>query len=130
MNEEYRIPVTVFTDGDPWSFRIFASVAYGSIKTAHISDYLATPTAQFIGITASDILNYDLPTDKLSDKDIGALNAELSDPRFKDEFWVNEIQAMLDMKKKAEQQALAKYGLNYVTDKYLPEKLTDMGVLR
>ncbi len=37
---------------------------------------------------------------------------------------------MLDMKKKAEQQALAKYGLNYVTDKYLPEKLTDMGVLR
>ena len=34
------------------------------------------------------------------------------------------------MKKKAEQQALAKYGLNYVTDKYLPEKLTDMGVLR
>lgn len=130
LNEEYRIPVTVFTDGDPWSFRIFASVAYGAIKTAHISDYLATPTAQFIGITASDILNYDLPTDKLSDKDIGALNAELSDPRFKDEFWVNKIQAMLDMKKKAEQQALAKYGLNYVTDKYLPEKLTDMGVLR
>ena len=129
LNEEYNIPVTVFTDGDPWSFRIFASVAYGAIKTAHISDYLATPTAQFIGITASDILNYDLPTDKLSDKDIGALNAELSDPRFKDEFWVSEIQAMLDMKKKAEQQALAKYGLNYVTDTYLPEKLTDMGIL-
>ena len=119
----------MFTDGDPWSFRIFASVAYGAIKTAHISDYLATPTAQFIGVTASDILNYDLPTDKLSDKDIGALNAELSDPRFKDEFWVSEIQAMLDMKKKAEQQALAKYGLDYVTDKYLPEKLTDMGIL-
>lgn len=129
LNEEFNIPIVVFTDGDPWSFRIFASVAYGAIKTAHISDYLATPTAQFIGITASDILNYDLPTDKLSDKDIGALNAELSDPRFKDEFWVNEIQAMLSMKKKAEQQALAKYGLDYVTDKYLPEKLGNMGIL-
>ena len=129
LNEEYDLPVTVFTDGDPWSFRIFASVAYGAIKTAHISEYLATPTAQFIGVTASDILNYDLPTDKLNDKDIGALNAELSDPRFADEFWVSEIQAMLDMKKKAEQQALAKYGLDYVTDKYLPEKLTDMGIL-
>lgn len=129
LNEEFKIPVTVFTDGDPWSFRIYASVAYGAIKTAHISDYLATPTAQFIGITASDILNYDLPTDKLSDKDVGALNAELSDPRFKDDFWVSEIQAMLDMKKKAEQQALAKYGLDFVTDRYLPEKLTDMGVL-
>ncbi len=129
LNEEYKLPVTVFTDGDPWSFRIFASVAYGAIKTAHISDYLATPSAQFIGITASDILNYDLPTDKLSDKDIGALNAELSDPRFKDQFWVSEIQAMLDMKKKSEQQALAKYGLDYVTDKYLPDKLGDMGLL-
>ncbi len=129
VNESLKLPVTVFTDGDPWSFRIFASVAYGAIKTAHISDYLATPSAQFIGITPSDILNYDLPTDKLSDRDIGALNAELSDPRFGDEFWTNEIQAMLSMKKKAEQQALAKYGLDYVTDTYLPEKLTDMGIL-
>ena len=119
----------VFTDGDPWSFRIYASVAYGAIKTAHISEYLATPTAQFVGITASDILNYDLPTDKLNDKDVGALHAELTDPRFTDEFWVNEIQAMLQMNKKAEQQALAKYGLDYVTDHYLPEKLTNMGVL-
>jgi len=129
LNDEAGLPVTVFTDGDPWSFRIFASVAYGAIKTAHISDYLATPAAQFIGITASDILNYDLPTDRLSDKDLGALNAELSDPRFRDEFWVSEIQAMIEMKKKSEQQALAKYGLDYVTDRYLPEKLTDMGVL-
>lgn len=129
MNEEYNLPVTVFTDGDPWSFRIFASVAYGAIKTAHISEYLATPTAQFIGVTASDILNYDLPTDKLNDKDVGALNAELSDPRFADQFWITEIQAMQNMKKKSEQQALAKYGLDYVTDHYLPEKLTDMGVL-
>ncbi len=128
LNEEFNIPVVVFTDGDPWSFRIFASVAYGAIKTAHISDYLATPTAQFIGITPSDILNYDLPTDKLSDKDIAALNAELSDPRFKDDFWVSEIQAMLEMKKKAEQQALAKHGLDYVTDHYLPEKLGELGL--
>ena len=129
LNEELGLPITVFTDGDPWSFRIYASVAYGAIKTAHISDYLATPAAQFIGITPSDILNYDLPTDKLTDKDKGALNAELSDPRFKDEFWENEIQAMIGMGKKAEQQALAKYGLDFVTDTYLPEKLTDMGIL-
>jgi len=129
LNEELGLPITVFTDGDPWSFRIFASVAYGAIKTAHISEYLATPAAQFIGITPSDILNYDLPTDKLTDKDKGALKAELSDPRFKDEFWENEIQAMIGMGKKAEQQALAKYGLDFVTDTYLPEKLTDMGIL-
>src|SRR5438445_453421 len=117
------------TDGDPWSFRIHASVAYGAIKTAHISEYLATPTAEFVGITASDILNYELPTDALTPRDVGALNAEMSDPRFNDEFWRNEIQTMLQINKKAEQQALAKYGLDYVTDTYLPEKLGPLGLL-
>jgi len=117
------------TDGDPWSFRIHASVAYGAIKTAHISEYLATPTAEFVGITASDILNYELPTDALTPRDIGALNAEMTDPRFNDEFWRSEIQAMLQINKKAEQQALAKYGLDYVTDTYLPEKLGPLGLM-
>ncbi len=113
--------------GDPWSFRIYASIAYGAIKTAHISEYLAVPTAEFVGVTASDILNYDLPTDKLNEKDIAALHAELSDPRFQTEFWRQEIETMLSINRKAEQQALAKYGLDYVTDTYLPEKLGSSG---
>jgi len=117
------------TDGDPWSFRIHASVAYGAIKTAHISEYLATPTAEFIGITASDIVNYNLPTDGLSPRDVGALHSEQTDPRFNDKFWKGEIETMLGMNKKAEQQALAKYGLDYVTDTYLPEKLGEIGIL-
>jgi DNA topoisomerase-6 subunit A len=126
MNTELNLPIYVFTDGDPWSFRIYGSIAYGAIKTAHISDYLAVPTAEFIGVTASDILNYDLPTDKLNDKDIAALNAELKDPRFTSEFWKSEIETMLQIGKKAEQQALAKYGLDYVTKTYLPEKISQL----
>lgn len=126
LNNELGLPVFVFTDGDPWSFRIFGSIAYGAIKTAHISEWLAVPAAEFIGITASDIINYDLPSDKLSDKDVSALNSELQDPRFSTEFWKQEIETMLQMGKKAEQQALAKYGLDFVTEKYLPDKLSDV----
>src|SRR5437867_3113754 len=129
MNEELKLQVASFTDGDPWSFRIHASVAYGAIKTAHISEFLATPTAEFVGITASDIMNYQLPTDVLTPRDIGALNAELTDPRFATEFWRTEINTMLQLGKKAEQQALAKYGLDYVTDTYLPEKLGEIGLM-
>lgn len=129
LNEELELPVLVFTDGDPWSFRIFASVAYGAIKTAHISEYLATPTAEFVGITASDIEQFELPTDKLTDMDIRALKAELNDPRFNDQFWQDEIELMLEINKKAEQQALAKYGLDFVTDTYLPTKLEELGIL-
>lgn len=129
LNEEQNLPVVVFTDGDPWSFRIFASVAYGAINSAHLSELLATPTAEYVGITASDILNYDLPTDKLSTNDRSALKQELEDPRFNTRFWKDEIETMLDINKKAEQQALAKYGLDYVTEVYLPEKLGELGLL-
>ncbi len=129
VTEELKLPVVVFTDGDPWSFRIFASVAYGAIKTAHLSTYLATPSAEFLGVTASDIENYDLPSDHLSEQDVRALQAELTDPRFATAEWRSEIELMLKNGKKAEQQSLAKYGLNYVTEHYLPEKLAEMGVL-
>ena len=128
MSEEWDLPVVVFLDGDPWSFRIFASIAYGAIKTAHISEYLATPSATYLGITADDIIAYDLPSDDLSKKDIEALNAELSDPRFADSWWQDQINMMLELGKKAEQQSLAKYGLDFVTETYLPEKLAELGL--
>jgi DNA topoisomerase-6 subunit A len=130
LNEHLKLPVLVFTDCDPWSYRIFGSVAYGAIKTAHISEYLATPAAQYLGVTPSDIKNYDLPTDDLTREDINALKSELSDPRFQEQFWKHEIKLQLSLKKKSEQQALAKYGLDYVTDTYLPEKLSAMGILK
>ncbi|MDO9518075.1 MAG: DNA topoisomerase IV subunit A [Methanosarcinaceae archaeon] len=129
MNEELGIPVTVFTDGDPWSYRIFASVAYGAIKSAHLSEYMATPGAQFIGVQPSDIVEYELSTDKLTDKDIDALRSELTDPRFESDYWKEQIKLQLSIKKKAEQQAFAGKGLDFVTDTYLPERLTDMGII-
>ena len=128
--QEIKKPLIIFTDCDPWSFRIFASVAYGAIKTAHISEYLASPSAQFLGVLPSDIENYDLPTDKLTKQDENALNSELTDPRFNTDFWKNEIEFQLKLGQKSEQQALAKYGLDYVTDTYLPEKLSNMGILK
>ncbi|MFC6732803.1 MULTISPECIES: DNA topoisomerase IV subunit A [unclassified Haladaptatus] len=129
LHNELDLPVVVFTDGDPWSYRIFGSVAYGSIKSAHLSKYLATPDAQFIGIQPEDIVKYDLPTDPLSDSDRNALESELDDPRFQSEYWTEQIELQLDIDKKAEQQALAARGLDFVTDTYLPERLEAMGII-
>lgn len=129
LHDELDLPVTVFTDGDPWSYRIFGSVAYGSIKSAHLSEYLATPEAQFVGIQPSDIVEYELPTDPLADSDINALENELEDPRFQTDYWREQIELQLEIGKKAEQQALASRGLDFVTDTYLPERLGEMGVI-
>lgn len=129
LHDELGVPVTVFTDGDPWSYRIYGSVAYGSIKSAHLSRYLATPEAQFIGIRPQDIDEYDLPTDPLSDNDENALESELTDPRYDTDFWKEQINMQLEMGVKSEQQALAAQGLDFVTETYLPERLKEMGII-
>ncbi len=129
LHDDLDLPVVVFADGDPWSYRIYGSVAYGSIKSAHLSEYLATPEAMYVGIRPEDIVEYDLPTDPLSDSDINALESELEDPRFQTEFWEEQIELQLEIEKKSEQQSLAARGLDFVTDTYLPERLTEMDVL-
>ncbi len=129
INEKFDIPVVVFTDGDPWSYRIFASVAYGAIKSAHISELLATPKAHFIGVQPSDIRDYNLPSDHLTERDVAALNSELSDPRFATSYWREQIQLQLKMNLKSEQQAFAAKGLDFVTKEYLPSRLADLGII-
>lgn len=130
LASEFQLPVTVFTDGDPWSYRIFASVAYGAIKSAHISEILVTPSARFIGVQPSDIRDYDLPSDSLTEQDIAALKAELTDPRFAGDYWKEQINLQLALNLKSEQQAFAARGLDFVTDEYLPARLSDMGILQ
>ena len=129
VHDELDVPIAVFADGDPWSYRIYGSVAYGSIKSAHLSKYLATPEAQFVGIQPEDIVEYDLPADPLSDSDVNALESELDDPRFQTDYWEEQIELQLDIGKKSEQQSLASRGLDFVTDTYLPERLGAMGVI-
>jgi DNA topoisomerase-6 subunit A len=129
LNAELNLPVVVFTDGDPWSYRIFASLAYGAIKSAHLSEHLVTPSAKFVGVQPSDIVEYNLSTDKLTDQDMHALRSELTDPRFNTDYWKKQIQLQIDLKKKAEQQAFAGKGLDYVTKTYLPERLSELGII-
>ncbi|HUU75036.1 MAG TPA: DNA topoisomerase IV subunit A [Methanoregulaceae archaeon] len=129
INEKFDVPVLVFTDGDPWSYRIYASVAYGAIKSAHISELLATPKARFIGVQPSDIRDYDLPSDRLTERDISALKSELSDPRFATEYWKDQIELQLKLNLKSEQQAFAAKGLDFVTKEYLPHRLSEMGII-
>ncbi|RBQ23108.1 Type 2 DNA topoisomerase 6 subunit A [Candidatus Methanobinarius endosymbioticus] len=123
VNEELNLPVYVCNDGDPWGFHIAMVIISGSAKLAHVNHDLATPNAKFLGVTASDIVNYELPTDPLKEVDILRLKELASDPRYQDPAWQSEIKKMIKIGKKAEQQSFSKYGLEYVVDTYFPEKL-------
>ena len=124
-SEELGLPCYVFADGDPFGFHIAMVVISGSAKLAYINHELAVPSAKYLGVTASDIVDYELPSDKLRELDITRLKQLQRDPRYNTEFWQFEIKRMLELGKKAEQQAFAKYGLDYVVNEYLPAKLKE-----
>ena len=126
LSDSKKLPVYVFTDGDPYGFcSIYRTLKVGSGNAAHINKYFCVPNAKFIGITPKDIIDYKLPTHPLKDVDLKKIKDLIkNDPFVKHHRpWQKALEDMAKMKKRSEQQALAKWGLNYVIDKYLPDKL-------
>ncbi len=122
LNRELNLPVLIFTDGDPWGCHIAMVIISGSANAAHIPE-LATPDAIWMGVWASDIERYELPTDAFNEQDKKRVTELLNDPRYKRRFWKNQLKKFKKLKRKAEQQAFSKYGLDYVVESYIPEKL-------
>ncbi len=100
---------------------------HNSANAAHLRE-LTTPDAVWLGVWASDILKYKLPSDKLTDVDIKRLYELKADPRYTDKMWHDELETFLRIKKKSEQEAFSRYGLSYIVDTYLPEKLKLMKI--
>ncbi len=98
-------------------------------NAAHINRFFCVPKAQFLGVTPQDIIDFKLTdaTHPLKPVDIKrAKDALKNDPFFKAHApWKKAITQMLKMGVRAEQQALAKWGLNFVLEEYLPRKLKD-----
>jgi len=122
LNVELGLPVGILCDADPWGAHIAMVIKSGSANAAHLRE-LTTPQAVWLGVWASDIVKYKLPSDKLTDIDIKRLYELKDDPRYTDKMWHEELDTFLKIKKKSEQEAFARYGLSYIVDTYLPEKL-------
>ena len=130
LSDELALPVYCFTDCDPYGFaNIYRTLKVGSGNAAHINRFFCVPNARFLGVTPQDITEFGLEdaTHPLTDIDIKrARDALKRDPFFAVEpRWVAAISQLLEMGVRAEQQALAKWGLNFVIDTYLPRKLQD-----
>ena len=131
LNMEYKVPVYVFTDSDPYGWYIYSVIKIGSMNLAHVSGKLGTPKAKFIGLTISDIFNYELENAIIRAKDVDLKRARdlLEYPWFQHKAWEDEIRMMLKKKIKAEQEALAQKHLKFVSQNYLPEKIENRDFL-
>ncbi len=129
LSDECRLPVYAFVDCDPYGIsNIYRTLKVGSGNAAHISQFFCVPQARYLGVTPQDILDYELPTHPLQHVDVKrARDALKNDPFFRaHETWRKAIEQLLSMGVRAEQQALATWGLNYVIDEYLPAKLANV----
>jgi DNA topoisomerase-6 subunit A len=121
-----KIPVYVFVDGDPYGItNIYRTLKVGSGNAAHLNEFFCVPQARFLGITPQDIVDYKLPTHPLKDVDVKRAKDALKNDPFilHHKPWQRAIEQLVRMGVRAEQQALAKHGLNYVIDEYLPQKI-------
>jgi len=130
LSDARKIPVYAFVDCDPYGIaNIYRTLKVGSGNAAHINRFFCVPNARFLGVMPQDILDYDLKpaTHKLKDVDIKrAKDALKNDPFFqKHRRWKSAIKQMLKMGVRLEQQAFALHSLNYVIEKYLPEKIAN-----
>ncbi len=128
LADEKKLPVYVFVDGDPYGYsNIYRTLKVGSGNAAHLNEFFCVPQARFLGVTPQDIVDYELPTHPLKDVDVKrAKDALKNDPFIRHHKpWRDALERQIKMGVRVEQQALAKHGLNYVLDEYLPQKMAN-----
>ena len=133
LSDKQNLPVYCFVDCDPYGFtNIYRTLKVGSGNAAHINRFLCVPRAKFLGVTPQDIIDFGLQdaTHKLEPTDIKRAQDALENDPFITAHpqWIAAIKQLLKMGVRAEQQALAKWGLNYVIEEYLPRKLANENI--
>lgn len=122
LHDELSLPVIILTDGDVYGEHIAMVIKSGSANAAHLRE-LTVPDAKWVGVWATDIEKYKLPTIPMTESDIKRCYDLQKDPRYQEGIWKKELEVFLKIKRKAELEAFSKYGLTNITDKYLPHKL-------
>jgi len=123
LHDTLGLPVYIFTDGDPWGMHIARVIISGSANSAHLQG-LTVPDAKWIGVTPDDIRQYSLPTEPLNDADLRRLDELAHDVRYQNDECQYHVREFKTLRRKAEQQAFSRHGIDFVVERYLPDKLT------
>lgn len=128
LREELELPILGFMDADPYGLDILRVYSIGSKSLSFETAELAVPDIRWLGLLPSDLDEYDIPKETLipmTDRDrkraLDLLEEDFVKARPE---WQKQIKIMLDKDKKAEIQALSSKHLQYITNVYLPEKIS------
>lgn len=128
LKSTLKIPILGLVDSDPYGLKILSVYMSGSKNMSYDSANLTTPDIKWLGIRPSDLDKYQIPEQcrlKMTEHDIKT-GKELLEEDFisKNEGWYKELELMVKNKEKAEIQALSNFGFQYLTQEYLPRKLS------
>src|ERR671938_1851805 len=132
LNEQWKKPVVIFADADPWGLGIALRYKIGSESLSYDSHRLVTPNARVSGMLFSDIYEYNIPEVarlNASDEDINRANDMKNKPWLQDKQWQKELNLFLQRKEKCELDAFFKHGFKYLAETYLPQKLREAGLI-
>ena len=132
LNEEWKKPVVIFADADPWGLGIALRYKIGSESLSYDSDRLVTPNAKVLGMMFSDIYEYNIPEVArltASNEDINRANDMKKKPWLQEKQWQRELNLFLKYKEKCELDAFFKHGFRYLAETYMPQKLREVGLI-
>ena len=129
LHNELSLPVYCLLDNDPWGYYIYSVIKQGSINLAYESKRMAIPDARYIGLRSKDFERCQLSSSvkiHLKDTDIRRAKQIAHYPWFeKKKAWQKEIELMLKNGFKLEVEALISKDISYVTEVYVPERLSE-----
>ncbi len=128
LNKELNLPTFTLVDSDPYGHYIHSVYLRGSKRLSYESPFLATPNIKLLGVLTRDLDKYKIPTEariKMNKQDEKRTKDLLQEDFVKtNKAWEMDLKLALKKKEKAEIQAFASHGFKFLTDDYLPEKLT------
>jgi DNA topoisomerase VI subunit A len=127
LSSELKLPVYVLVDNDPWGLYIYSVVKQGSISLAYESMRMACPKARYLGLRTRDFKAFKLSDEVKIDllkEDITRAKQMLAYPWFAAKQWQEEINDQLESGFKMEIEALSNKDISFVTDVYIPQKIS------
>lgn len=128
LSKELQLPVFCLVDSDPYGHYIYSVYLRGSKRLSYESPFVATPKMHLLGVLSRDLELFEVPDEcrmPLTDQDKKRCDQMLKEPYvMQNARWVEDLELMLTLGEKAEIQALSNFGFEFLTDSYLPTKLS------
>ncbi|MHA1783775.1 MAG: hypothetical protein ACTSVE_01125 [Candidatus Helarchaeota archaeon] len=128
LSKELKLPVFCLVDSDPYGHYIYSVYLRGSKRLSYESPFVATPKMHLLGVLSRDLEVFRIPEScrlPMTDQDMKRCEQMLEEPFVQQNArWVEDLELMKKIQKKAEIQSLSNFGFEFLTESYLPTKLS------